>query len=287
MKRQPFWHANQPKTSLFNPKQRSAAETRNNLSIYLSYFLFLSAFTSFTILHIFTKMNPNLNDFALLSHLLHHLHPHTHPPLPTQFHQSLLSNFPHLNHPQVLTSLTQRASTLNVAHTLSLLRTIGPRPDPSAVAAARAKIADPHAPDDEAQIFHALVRVDDMHEECVKQFMAAEEMLVEAYAQSVKGVGEEVDEGVVGILRKAETEEVEKVDLSGSQLKILPEAFGKIRGLVVLNLSQNQLEVRAVFYLDLCVCCFHRSKTIYSHDHIAYDVFYLSMSFGEEPVFVF
>ncbi|KAL9328623.1 hypothetical protein ACSQ67_003626 [Phaseolus vulgaris] len=187
-------------------------------------------------------MNPDLNDFPLLSHLLHHLHPHTHPPLPTHSQQSLLSHFPHLNHPQVLPSLTQRASTLNVAHTFSLLRTIGPRPDPSAVAAARAKIADPHAPNDEAQVFHALVRVDDMHEECVKQLRAAEEMLVEAYAQSVKEVGEEVNEGVVGILRKAESEEVEKVDLSGSQLRILPEAFGKIRGLVVLNLSQNQLE---------------------------------------------
>ncbi|BAT99482.1 hypothetical protein LR48_Vigan03g316200 [Vigna angularis] len=188
-------------------------------------------------------MNPNLNDFPLLSLLLHHLDPHTHPPLPTHFHQSLLSKFPHLNHPQVLPSLTQRASTLNVSHTLSLLRTIGPRPDPSAVAAARAKIADPNAPDDETQVFHALVRVDGMHEECVKQLRAAEEMLVEAYAQSVKGVGEEVDEGVVGILRQAEIEEVKKVDLSGSQLRILPEAFGKIRGLVVLNLSQNQLEL--------------------------------------------
>jgi len=106
-----------------------------------------------------------------------------------------------------------------------------------------------------------------MHEECVKQLRAAEEMLVEAYAQSVKEVGEEVNEGVVGILRKAESEEVEKVDLSGSQLRILPEAFGKIRGLVVLNLSQNQLEVCTVFCLDLCVFCFHCRKTLYSRDH--------------------
>jgi len=120
----------------------------------------------------------------------------------------------------------------------------------------------------------------------VKQLRAAEEVLVEAYAQSVKGVGEEVDEGVVGILRKAESEEVEKVDLSGSQLRILPEAFGKILGLVVLNLSQNQLEVCTVFCLDLCVFYFHCSKTLYSRDH-SHDVFCFSMAFCDEPVFMF
>ncbi|KHN14531.1 Protein lap1 [Glycine soja] len=141
--------------------------------------------------------NPNTNDFPLLSHLLNHLDPQTHPPLPAELDQSLLTQFPHLNHPSVLSSLARHASTLNVTPTLSLLRTL----------------------------------------------RASEKKLLEAYAESVKGVVEEVSEGVVGVLKKAESEEVERVDLSGSHLRILPEAFGKIRGLVVLNLSQNQLEV--------------------------------------------
>lgn len=87
----------------------------------------------------------------------------------------------------------------------------------------------------------------------MKQLRASEKKLLEAYAESVKGVVEEVSEGVVRVLKKAESEEVERVDLSGSHLRILPEAFGKIRGLVVLNLSQNQLEVYTVFCLSLCV----------------------------------
>ncbi|RDY06810.1 Plant intracellular Ras-group-related LRR protein 3, partial [Mucuna pruriens] len=179
-------------------------------------------------------MNPN--DFPILSYLLNQLDPHTYPPLPTQLHQSLLTHFPHINHPQVLPSLTQHVSNLNITHTLSLLRTLGPRPDPSV----RARMA---AREDDAQVYHALLRVEEMHDECVKQLRASEESLVEAYAQSVKGLHEDLNEGVVGILRKAETEEVERVDLSGSHLRILPEAFGKIRSLLLLNLSQNHLEV--------------------------------------------
>ncbi|KAI8526993.1 hypothetical protein RHMOL_Rhmol12G0042200 [Rhododendron molle] len=37
---------------------------------------------------------------------------------------------------------------------------------------------------------------------------------------------------------------VETVDLSRCELRFLPEAFGKIQGLLVLDVSHNQLEVR-------------------------------------------
>lgn len=37
------------------------------------------------------------------------------------------------------------------------------------------------------------------------------------------------------------------VDLSGRQLRFLPEAIGKLNGLLLLNLSHNQLEVSFVF----------------------------------------
>lgn len=209
-------------------------------------------------------MDPNPNDFPLLCYLLNQLDPHTYSPLPKELHQPLLTQFPHLNHPKVLPSLTTLLPELNITNTLSLLSTIGPRPDPSALATSRAKIAEPHVDDDVVQVYQALLRVEEMHVECAKQLKAAEERVVEAYescvAQSVKGDEEEgVNERVVGILRKAEVEQVEKVDLSGLQLRILPDAFGKIHGLVVLNLSSNQLEVSMVFlsiYLfnNLMIC---------------------------------
>ena len=109
------------------------------------------------------------------------------------------------------------------------------------------------AAEGEVQVHMALVRMEEMHEECVKRLKGVEERLVEAYGSCVGGVvGEEVDEEVVGVLRRAEREEVESVDLSGRQLRILPEAFGKIRGLVKLDLSNNQLEV----YIHDCMVCF-------------------------------
>lgn len=61
---------------------------------------------------------------------------------------------------------------------------------------------------------------------------------------SEESLVESVNERVVVILRKNEEGEVvEKVDLSGIMLRILPEAFGKIKGLIVLNLSHNHLQV--------------------------------------------
>ncbi|KAJ1399520.1 Leucine-rich repeat [Sesbania bispinosa] len=190
-------------------------------------------------------MDPNPNDSPVLCYLLNHLDPLTYSPLPTELHHSLLTLFPHLNHPKVLPSLTQLLPHLNITHTLSLLRTLGPRPDPTAVADSRAKIDQPHVAESDVQVYKALLKVEEMHEQCANQLKAAEERLVAAYgssvAQSVKGDAE-VNEKVVGILRKAESEQVEKVDLSGCQLRILPEAFGKIHGLLVLNLSRNQLE---------------------------------------------
>jgi len=56
-------------------------------------------------------------------------------------------------------------------------------------------------------------------------------------------VGEEVNEEVVGILQEAYGKGMERVNLSGRQLKLLPEAFGRIPGLLLLDLSANQLSV--------------------------------------------
>ncbi|KAL5100616.1 hypothetical protein RYX36_004943 [Vicia faba] len=182
-------------------------------------------------------MDPN--NFPVLCYLLNHLHPQTYQPLPQHLHQNLLTRFPLVNNTKLLSSLTNLISNINITHTLSFLNTLGPRPDPSSVAASRAKI--------QVAVYQALLRVDDMHEECVKQLRVAEEKLVEAYGvfvdKSMKG-DDEGNEGVVGLLKKIEEGEVvEKVDLSGIKLRLFPDELGKMKGLLVLNLSHNQLKV--------------------------------------------
>ncbi|KAI3696473.1 hypothetical protein L1987_79490 [Smallanthus sonchifolius] len=57
------------------------------------------------------------------------------------------------------------------------------------------------------------------------------------------GDGDEVNLEVVRILKKASEEVVDRVELSGHQLKFLPEEFGKLASLVHLNLSNNHLQV--------------------------------------------
>ncbi|CAI8587538.1 unnamed protein product [Vicia faba] len=182
-------------------------------------------------------MDPN--NFPVLCYLLNHLHPQTYQPLPQHLHQNLLTRFPLVNNTKLLSSLTNLISNINITHTLSFLNTLGPRPDPSSVAASRAEI--------QVAVYPALLRVDDMHEECVKQLRVAEEKLVEAYGvfvdKSMKG-DDEGNERVVGLLKKIEEGEVvEKVDLSGIKLRLFPDELGKMKGLLVLNLSHNQLKV--------------------------------------------
>ncbi|GER34701.1 plant intracellular ras group-related LRR 9 [Striga asiatica] len=56
---------------------------------------------------------------------------------------------------------------------------------------------------------------------------------------------EEIDEEVVVILKEAESgDAVERVDLCERRLRILPEAFERLKSLVVLNWIDNHLEVR-------------------------------------------
>ncbi|KAI4328162.1 hypothetical protein L6164_020541 [Bauhinia variegata] len=209
-------------------------------------------------------MDPNPDHFPLICFVLNQLDPHVYPPLPKQLEPTLLAHFPHLFHPKVLNDLIQLIPQLNITQTLSLLRFLGPRQDPSSVAAALAKIAEIQSNlaviDDDgtgdrerteelkkaAQMYETVVRLDDMHEEYEKKLRDAEQSLVEAYgaaAHPLQGFHYEVNEEVIEILSKAEKEQVERVELSGRQLRLLPDAFGKLRGLLVLNLSRKQLQV--------------------------------------------
>ena len=105
----------------------------------------------------------------------------------------------------------------------------------------------------ERGFYKMVLQLDEMHEEYEKLLKEAEERLVKIYEKAERGgeeeevvvveEEEEVSEEVVGVLREGSGKGMERVDLSNRRLRILPEAFGRVVGLKVLNLSNNQLEV--------------------------------------------
>ena len=175
-------------------------------------------------------MDQNPKDLPILSYVLSQLNPNSHPRLPPQLQQTLLTQLPYLNHPKVLASLAQ-------------------------------------AIPDITQITKS-VRLEERHEEYEKQLREAEDRLVEVYGSVVseleKGFKEgEVCDEVVGILKEAEGGVVvERVELCGRQLRFLPEAFGMLHGLLVLNLSHNQLEVSALVIFFPFLFSVHKSERL-------------------------
>ncbi|XP_031481395.1 plant intracellular Ras-group-related LRR protein 3-like [Nymphaea colorata] len=101
--------------------------------------------------------------------------------------------------------------------------------------------------DKEKLPFRAVVQLEDMHEVYTMLLREAEEKLENLYATEAASseflpVSDDINEEVVNILREASERNVEQVVLSGRMLRYLPEAFGGLHSLVVLNLSSNQLE---------------------------------------------
>ncbi|KAF8098863.1 hypothetical protein N665_0257s0073 [Sinapis alba] len=190
----------------------------------------------------------------------------------------IVTQMPHLAEPGVLASMTQAIT--DVAETRSILRTLGPRPDHETVDKARFKLSEIEGMlsesfedislnesaekdekrrkemDQEKTWCESVLKLDEVHGSYEKLLSEAEERLVRIYefaekkaaAEGEEGEGSgvvaegEVNEEVVGILQKAMDNPVERVDLSGRKLSLLPEAFGRIQGLLVLNLSNNQLQ---------------------------------------------
>ncbi|XVE92342.1 hypothetical protein REPUB_Repub01dG0089000 [Reevesia pubescens] len=192
-------------------------------------------------------MDPNLTKCPILSYILSQHDPYTYPSLPPQTHQDLFTHFPRLAHPTILSSLSQSIPA-TVTQTRFLLRSLGPRPDPSALSSARSKlthIQETQSSSEEAEIYEAVLRLEALHQDYERQLTELEENLGRVYRSAVEEMGgqDEVNEEVVRILQEAETGVVERVELSGRQLRLLPEALGKLHGLVYLNLSNNQIEV--------------------------------------------
>lgn len=118
----------------------------------------------------------------------------------------------------------------------------------------------------EKRVLKSLIQLDQMHDSYEKLLKDAEKRLVKIY----EGDGEsdndnnndnegEVKEEVEEILHEAHGKGIERVDLSGKRLKLLPPAFGHIPALVVLDVSTNQLSVRnyARYFLRFINFLFH------------------------------
>lgn len=113
------------------------------------------------------------------------------------------------------------------------------------------------AAEKEKQVYKAVIQLEEMHDAYERLLKEAEERLVKIYRQAEDSaatedfdenamedevVDEEPNEDVIGLLHEASGKGVERVNLSGRRLRFLPEAFGRIRSLVVLDVSNNQLE---------------------------------------------
>ncbi|KAG2294932.1 hypothetical protein Bca52824_041601 [Brassica carinata] len=207
--------------------------------------------------------DPNPKKFPVLSYVLARLPSFTPAKSAPAFDveqpppSSIEIEMPHLAEPGVLASMTKAIT--DVAETRSVLRTLGPRPDHEAVDRARAKLneiegmlSERREMDQEKAWCESILKLDEVHGSYEKLLSEAEERLVRIYefaekkAKVEEGEGSveevEVNEEVVGILQEALANPVERVDLSGRKLSLLPEAFGRIQGLLVLNLSNNQLQ---------------------------------------------
>ncbi|XP_008796587.1 plant intracellular Ras-group-related LRR protein 3-like [Phoenix dactylifera] len=109
----------------------------------------------------------------------------------------------------------------------------------------------------ERRAYKAVIQLDEMHEAYDNLLKDAEERLVKIYrsaeaagggadgsrAPAARGEDEPVNEEVIRILQEASGKCPERVDLSDRRMRYLPEDFGKLHGMVSLNLSNNQLEV--------------------------------------------
>lgn len=200
----------------------------------------------------------------------------------TEDQVELVSRMPDLRHPDLVESMT--LAITDVAKTRSILRSLGSRPDHESVDAARTrlleidaeieKIQDSHASEEdkekaeeeciktkekEKQGPRAVIQLESMHESYERLLRDAEERLLGIYGESTNTAREdplnsEMNNEVVEILKNSLAGNcIEEIQLSGRKLRILPEEFGRVRGLINLNLSNNRLEVCRFSSCDMFV----------------------------------
>lgn len=193
----------------------------------------------------------------------------------------LVERMPGLRHPSVLRAMTRAVADVSAAR--SALQVLGPRPDHELVDSSRAIVAAADAeaggsrrvPEGDLEACRAVVRLEETHDAYEALLQEAEGRLEAVYRSAMEGkdleepdgrdesaaaaAGDDaaVQEEVIAVLRQAEEgKPVESFRLVDRQLRHLPEAFGRIQGLRVLDVSRNQLEVRnllSLHALDLLV----------------------------------
>ncbi|XP_040379718.1 plant intracellular Ras-group-related LRR protein 3 [Oryza brachyantha] len=176
----------------------------------------------------------------------------------------LVERMPGLRHPSVLRAMTRAVADVSAAR--SALQVLGPRPDHELVDSSRAIVAAAEAgagsrvPEGDLEACRAVVRLEETHDAYEALLQEAEGRLEAVYRSAMQGKDLEesdgkdesgaeagdatVQEEVIAVLKQAEEgKSVESVRLVDRQLRHLPEAFGRIQGLRVLDVSRNQLEV--------------------------------------------
>ncbi|TVU15598.1 hypothetical protein EJB05_39128 [Eragrostis curvula] len=182
----------------------------------------------------------------------------------------LVERMPGLRHPSVLRAMTRAVADVSAAR--AALQVLGPRSDHELVDSSRAIVAAAEAgetsvPEADLEACRAVVRLEETHDAYEALLQEAEGRLEKVYRSAMEGKdlddepegggkgdapaagGAEggdaaVHEEVVAVLKRAEEgKPVESVRLVDRQLRQLPEAFGRIQGLRVLDVSRNQLEI--------------------------------------------
>lgn len=95
--------------------------------------------------------------------------------------------------------------------------------------------------------FKAVILLDEKHDEYENLLKDAEQKLADIYESSgsyseVLPVNDEVNEEVLRVLQEASQRNFEKLELKGRMLRFIPEAFGNLVTITLLDLSNNQLE---------------------------------------------
>ncbi|KAH0976568.1 hypothetical protein GBA52_026287 [Prunus armeniaca] len=210
---------------------------------------------------------------------LHSIHIDAHPQPPSKSstdpsssssQTTIVDHMPHLSDPKVLAAMSRAIS--DVSQTRSVLKTLGDRPDHEAVDVSKARLAavdsdlakkleelvlSPRPADvDRLQWRANLADREQEYRESAEKEKQGYKAIVQLDDRPRPGVvveddkveeegftSDQVHEEVVGILQEASGTELDRVNLSGRRLRFLPEAFGRIRGLLMLDLSNNELQV--------------------------------------------
>ncbi|RLM75463.1 plant intracellular Ras-group-related LRR protein 3-like [Panicum miliaceum] len=182
---------------------------------------------------------------------------------PTVGEFELVGRMPGPRRPPALRAMARAVADVSAAR--SAPQALGPRPDHEladssrAVVVAAVEAGDARVPEGGVEACRAVVRLEEAHDAYEALLREAEARLERVYRSAMEGtdIDEDAAEGgkndgpaaggnatvqeeVVAVLKQAEeAKPMESVRLVDRQLRQLPEVFGRIQGLRVLDVSRN------------------------------------------------